>query len=98
ITGAGCIGPGWGNGRATTVLFAREGAKVFAVDISPVAMKETLERAGEHAAAISPYKCDVTDSDAVAKMVAACLKAHSRIDILVNNVGGSAPGGVVDLP
>ena len=32
VTGAGCIGPGWGNGRATAVLFAREGAKVFAVD------------------------------------------------------------------
>ena len=32
ISGAGCIGPGWGNGRAAAVLFAREGAKVFAVD------------------------------------------------------------------
>ncbi len=32
IVGAGCVGPGWGNGRAAAVLFAREGAKVFAVD------------------------------------------------------------------
>jgi hypothetical protein len=31
IVGAGCVGPGWGNGRAAAVLFAREGAKVFAV-------------------------------------------------------------------
>ena len=28
VTGAGCVGPGWGNGRATAVLFAREGAKI----------------------------------------------------------------------
>ena len=32
VTGSGCIGPGWGNGRATAVTFAREGAKVFAAD------------------------------------------------------------------
>ena len=32
VTGAGCVGPGWGNGRAIAVLFAQEGAKVFAVD------------------------------------------------------------------
>ena len=44
-TGAGCVGPGWGNGRATAVRFAQEGAKVFAVDKNAEAMKETLERA-----------------------------------------------------
>ena len=32
VTGAGCVGPGWGNGRATAVRFAEEGAKIFAVD------------------------------------------------------------------
>ena len=32
VTGAGCVGPGWGNGRAITVRFAQEGARVFAVD------------------------------------------------------------------
>ena len=41
ITGAGCVGPGWGNGRATAVRFAQEGAKVFAVDIHLDAMAET---------------------------------------------------------
>ena len=44
VTGAGCVGPGWGNGRATAVLFAREGAKVFAVDKNGESMKETVER------------------------------------------------------
>ena len=32
VTGAGCVGPGWGNGRATAVRFAEEGARIFAVD------------------------------------------------------------------
>ena len=41
VTGAGSVGPGWGNGKATAVLFAREGAKVFAVDINLAAVEET---------------------------------------------------------
>lgn len=95
VTGAGSIGPGWGNGRAAAVIFAQEGATVFAVDLEPDAMTETLERAGGAAAAIVPYACDVTDNAQVETMVAACLERFGRIDVLVNNVGGSAPGGVV---
>jgi NAD(P)-dependent dehydrogenase (short-subunit alcohol dehydrogenase family) len=41
VTGAGSVGPGWGNGKATAVLFAREGAKIFVVDINPAAAEET---------------------------------------------------------
>ena len=40
VTGAGSVGPGWGNGKATAVLFAREGAKVLAVDNNPDAADE----------------------------------------------------------
>ncbi|MGB9390971.1 MAG: 3-oxoacyl-ACP reductase, partial [Xanthobacteraceae bacterium] len=46
IVGAGCVGPGWGNGRAAAVLFAREGAKVFAVDKTADSMTETVARVG----------------------------------------------------
>ena len=52
VTGAGCIGPGWGNDRATAVLFAREGAKVFAVDKNGESMKETLDRVKERLRAL----------------------------------------------
>ena len=41
VTGAGSVGPGWGNGKAAAVLFAREGAKIFAADISLDAALET---------------------------------------------------------
>ncbi len=97
IAGAGCVGPGWGNGRAAAVVFAKEGAKIFAVDKTAEPMKETLERVAEFGGEITPYECDVTDSKSVAKMVEACLKKYGRIDILLNNVGGSAAGGAVEL-
>ena len=97
VTGAGCVGPGWGNGRATAVRFAQEGARVFAVDKNPEAMQETVERAGKQAGAITTSQCDVTDNASVAAMVEACMAAFGRIDILVNNVGGSAVGGPVEM-
>jgi NAD(P)-dependent dehydrogenase (short-subunit alcohol dehydrogenase family) len=97
ITGAGSVGPGWGNGRATAVLFAREGAKVFAADKNGDSMKETVERVAEFGGTIKTHECDVTRSGDVKAMIDACLAAFGRIDILVNNVGGSAPGGPVEL-
>jgi NAD(P)-dependent dehydrogenase (short-subunit alcohol dehydrogenase family) len=97
VAGAGCVGPGWGNGRATAVIFAREGAKVFAVDRDGEAMRETVQRAREVGGEIVTHVCDMTESSAVAAMVAACVAAHGRIDVLVNNVGGSAAGGAAEL-
>jgi NAD(P)-dependent dehydrogenase (short-subunit alcohol dehydrogenase family) len=97
VTGAGCVGPGWGNGRATAVLFAREGAKILAVDKSASAMEETLDRVRQGGGLIEPHICDVTDGASVAAMVEACRTHFGRIDILVNNVGGSAAGGPVEL-
>src|SRR3954471_11339921 len=93
VTGAGSIGPGWGNGRATVVRFVEEGAKVFAVDRDAARLKETVEKA----AGIATHTCDVTDSKDVAAMVRACVGKFGRLDILVNNVGGSAPGGPVEM-
>jgi len=97
ITGAGCVGPGWGNGRAAAVLFAQEGAHVFAVDRDGDAMAETVARAREAGAEIVTHRCDVTLAADVAAMVAACRARFGRIDILVNNVGGSAAGGAAEL-
>src|ERR1700744_4443477 len=92
VVGAGCVGPGWGNGRAAAVLFAREGAKVFAVDKSADAMAETVERVG-NSGEIATRICDVLDDAQVAAMVEACREKFGRIDILLNNVGGSGAGG-----
>src|SRR5215475_14223519 len=97
ISGAGCVGPGWGNGRAAAVLFAREGAKVFAVDNNAATMTETLERIHAFGGTVHAHECDVTVNAQVAAMVDLCVAAFGRIDVLVNNVGGSAAGGPVEL-
>jgi len=93
VTGAGSVGPGWGNGRATAVRFAEEGAKGFAVDKNETQLRETVG----HAGSVKTHICDVTDGSAVKRMVEACLDAFGRLDILVNNVGGSAAGGPVEM-
>ena len=97
ICGAGCVGPGWGNGRAAAVLFAQEGAKIFAVDRDTAAMAETLARVRETGGEIVSHVCDATRAADIAAMVKACVKAFGRIDILLNNVGGSAAGGPVEM-
>src|SRR5450631_3626148 len=97
VTGAGCVGPGWGNGRATCVRFAEEGAKIFAVDRNLASVAETVERVKAVGGEIAVQQCDVTDSKSIAVMVAACLARFGRIDVLVNNVGGSAAGGPVEM-
>jgi NAD(P)-dependent dehydrogenase (short-subunit alcohol dehydrogenase family) len=96
ITGAGCVGPGWGNGRAACAIFAREGAKIFAVDVSQDSMTETVARVGSDGE-IETHICDVTDDAQVRAMTDACRKRYGRIDILVNNVGGSAAGGAAEI-
>ncbi|SEL29368.1 hypothetical protein SAMN05444413_107197 [Roseivivax marinus] len=97
VTGAGCVGPGWGNGRATCVRFAQEGARIFAVDLKADTMDETLHRVREAGCEVEPHLCDVTDRASVEAMVDACRAHFGGVDILVNNVGGSAKGGPVDM-
>jgi len=97
VAGAGCVGAGWGNGRAIAVRLAQEGARVWAVDREPDRVAQTLELAGDARSSIRTWTCDVTSTDDVATMVAACLQAFGTIDVLVNNVGGSAAGGPIDM-
>lgn len=97
VTGAGCVGPGWGNGRATCAYFGREGAKVFAVDLTPEPMQETIVRTREWGGEITTHLCNVTDSAQVRAMVQKCIETYGRVDVLVNNVGGSHRGGAVEL-
>lgn len=97
VTGAGAVGPGWGNGKATAVLFAREGARVFAVDINEAAAAETKGIVDDEGGTCVAHRADVTRSAEVKAMVDACLAVFGRIDVLHNNVGGSAPGGPVEM-
>ena len=95
VSGAGSSGPGWGNGKATAVLFAREGARVLAADINLDAALETkriIEREGGICEAVAG---NVSLAEDVAAMVDACISAFGRIDVLHNNVGIVDVGGPV---
>ncbi len=69
VTGAGSVGPGWGNGRAIAVGFAREGATVIGVDRNAAAMEETSAKAEEQGGRFIPVTGNVTESDSVAAIV-----------------------------
>ena len=98
VTGAGSVGPGWGNGKATAVLLARQGASVFALDNVPEAVAETAALiAGEGGTCVT-HTCDMLVAEEVEAAVAACMARFGRIDILVNNVGGSHPGDPATMP
>ncbi|HSB81934.1 MAG TPA: glucose 1-dehydrogenase [Candidatus Methylomirabilis sp.] len=97
VTGAGSIGPGMGNGKASSILYAREGARVFLVDQNLEAARETERAIAAEGGAGLSCQCDVTSSAACQRMVEACLAAFGRIDVLHNNVGITIPGGAVEL-
>ncbi|MFO1376968.1 MAG: SDR family oxidoreductase [Steroidobacteraceae bacterium] len=83
-------GAGQGIGRATAQLFAREGAKVVAVDIKESAARETLAQAGAAGSGMA-RACNVADSGAVKALFAEIDARYGRVDVLVNNAGiGSA--------
>jgi NAD(P)-dependent dehydrogenase (short-subunit alcohol dehydrogenase family) len=94
ITGAGSIGPGWGNGTATAVLFAREGAQVFGVDLNLAAAAETRGIIESEGGVCAVHAADVAKTAGVATMVEACMAAFGRIDVLVNNVDIARTGGI----
>ena len=97
VSGAGSVGPGWGNGRATAVRFAEEGAKVFAVDRDAERLRETVSRLEKTGSEFRTHLCDVTESGSVSDLIKKCISEFRKIDILVNNVGGSARGGPVEM-
>ena len=65
VTGAGCVGPGWGNGKATAVLLARQGAQVFGTDIKEAAAKETAEVIAKEGGTCVVQQCDMTNAEQV---------------------------------
>jgi hypothetical protein len=96
VSGAGSSGPGWGNGKATAVLFAREGAKVLAADINRDAALETKRIIDGEGGICEAVSADVSRADDVSAMVSAHIVAFGRIDVLHINVGIVEVGGPVE--
>ncbi len=98
IVGAGQgPGSGMGNGRATALRFAREGARLMAVDRQLALAEETAALVRAAGGECSAFEADVTRETAMAAMAAAAEKQWGRIDILHYNVGVSIAGGDAPL-
>lgn len=97
VTGAGSSGAGVGNGKATAILFAREGAKVLLVDAVNERAQATLSQILEEDGEASIFCGNVTNSGDCHDMVEAAVARYGRLDILDNNVGISRKGSVLDV-
>jgi len=98
VVGAGqSPGEGMGNGRATALTFAREGAKVLCVDRDLASAQETVDMIAAKGGTAAAFKADVTRDAEIKAMVADAMKRWGRIDVLHNNVGVSLAGGDAEL-
>jgi len=96
VTGAGSVIPGMGNGKATAILFAREGARVMLVDYNLEAAEETKRIIYEEGGDCTTFKADVSKASDCQSMVETCVQKFGRVDILHNNVGIGGYGGPVE--
>ena len=87
VAGAGSRGPGLGNGKATAILFAREGARVLCVDAELSRAEETARIIGGEGNSALAFAADVTRAADCKAMVGEALARWGRLDILHNNVG-----------
>jgi NAD(P)-dependent dehydrogenase (short-subunit alcohol dehydrogenase family) len=98
VVGAGqSPGEGLGNGRATVLRFAQEGAKVLAVDNNLSSAEETVAIARQSGGECFAFEADVADETTLAAMVEAARQRWGRVDILHYNVGVGMPGGDAPL-
>jgi NAD(P)-dependent dehydrogenase (short-subunit alcohol dehydrogenase family) len=99
VVGAGqTAGTTLGNGRATAMLFAREGATVLAVDRDGASAEETCRLIAEEGGEAAPFEADIRSEDACRAFVAESTARWDRIDVLHNNVGiGSGDGDAQSL-
>ena len=96
VTGAGSSGPGVGTGKATAIVYAREGAKVLLVDLDPKAARETLDVIEGVGGVASIFAADVSRIEDCEALVEAAVERYGGVDILFNNVAIISLGSVVD--
>jgi NAD(P)-dependent dehydrogenase (short-subunit alcohol dehydrogenase family) len=99
VAGAGQTpGDTIGNGRATAILFAREGARLLLVDRDESSARETNEMISSEGGNAEVFEADVTREDDCRGIAEACMREFGRIDVLHNNVGiGAGDAGATHL-
>lgn len=97
VFGAGSSGPGWGNGKAAAVLYAREGACVACIDLSEEAARETADIIASEGGKAIALAADVTKLASIEAAVKQTQEVFGPISVLHNNVGVTHMGGPVEL-
>ena len=100
VTGAGCEGDRIGNGRAISILLARDGCSVICVDQNVEWVSKTVDmvnsKPGRGKAIVA--QANVTSATDCERVIELALQEFGRLDILINNVGiGGAPGTAVEV-
>jgi len=98
VTGAGSRGPGLGNGKATAILFAREGAKVLCADQAKERAEETVGVIRGEGGEASAFVADVTHAAECEAMVRSAVERWGGLDILHNNVGIESRKDLLETP
>lgn len=97
VTGAGSIGAGWGNGRATSVLYGRRGASLVLVDRDAAAVEATAELVRREGIEPVLVVTDVATTEGVDTYATAAIESFGRIDVLQANVGIGNVDSIFDL-
>lgn len=99
VVGAGQTpGETIGNGRATAIVYAREGARVLLVDRRLESAEETRAMIAKEGGEGVAFQADATLSEDCQRMAQACIERFGRIDILHNNVGiGDRDAGITQI-
>ena len=92
VTGAAPRGEGVGNGMATAIQFAREGAKVVLVNRSAERAEKLAKQIRDEGGEASVFAGDVAKPEVCEAMAEFAVKKYGRLDVLHNNVGIGAPG------
>lgn len=96
VTGAGSSGPGFGTGKAISVLLAREGAKIALVDMFEERANETLQLIKDEGGEAAVITADLSETSSYRRIVDETVARFGGVDILVNNAAVSSSTGILD--
>ncbi len=98
VVGAGTKGEGLGNGRASAVCFAREGARVFCVDQDMASAEVSADLIRSEGFEGRAFRADISNPDDCRKVIEECINYYGKIDVLHNNVGIPSMMDILETP
>ena len=96
VVGAGSMGEGWGNGKASAVAYARQGATVVCADFHVERAAETVDLITAEGGTALAVRADATDEASVEAVVDEAVARFGKLDVMHNNVGVGGTSGLPD--